>query len=171
MHFDSLSLSSNPRLLYLLQLALRNLKNVHTLRVICGHRNITKALLEGFFNSTRPPSVRRLWLESCSLLGANIDLGALAHGLESIRIRRVRVETAPGLASDQLRLPEYRAARWGQLVSVALGCQGWSTTIVVHEYGYEMNLQPCYTGPDIYPASSQISTMKYADSFLVSHPR
>lgn len=103
----------------LTQLAIRNLINVHTLRIICGHKSVTDALLQGFLDPSRPRRIplRKLWLESCSLLGANIDFGSLPSGLESIRIRRLRAELGPKESEEnKIHFPEFRMARWGHLV-------------------------------------------------------
>jgi hypothetical protein len=95
--------------------------NVHTLRIIFGHYNICKALLTGFLDSTRPrnTSIQKLWLESCEIqfdLLASASLSqdssdSVSHyacldtsGLESIRIRRLRLEPSHVLGDSDYQL-------------------------------------------------------------------
>ena len=67
MHFDADNLSQDVRLHALLRLAIQNMVNVHTLRIIYGHWKFTNALLAGFLDEARPrrAPLRKLWLESC----------------------------------------------------------------------------------------------------------
>jgi hypothetical protein len=134
MHFDSDNLSQPVVLHDLVQLAIRNLVNVHTLRIIYGHKNITSSLLEGFLSPNRPRCrpLRRLWLESCSLSGARIDWGALPTGLESIRIRRLRAEViSKGNNGKRLmQFPEFRISRWGHSFWLHDGAGGFFWTAV-----------------------------------------
>lgn len=89
MCFDDATLSRDPRTLRLLQLAIQNLINVHTLRIVLGHHNVVHGLILGFFGKQRPRtcSVRRLWLESSCLDGMEWDR-LDSTGLESFRYRR-----------------------------------------------------------------------------------
>ena len=89
MSFSDATLSRDPRTLCLLQLAIQNLTNVHTLRIVLGHHNIVYGLILGFFCKDRPRKcpVRRLWLESSCLDGIELDQ-LDSKGLESFRYRR-----------------------------------------------------------------------------------
>ncbi|KAE9974680.1 hypothetical protein EG328_003692 [Venturia inaequalis] len=86
--FNGQTLSSDWRTLELARLAVENLVNVRTLRIINGHYNLATVLLSEFFCPQRKPSVKRLWLESCSYAG--LPVSALG-GLESIRLRRLHL--------------------------------------------------------------------------------
>lgn len=88
--------------------------NVHTLRIILGHPNLTDALLRCFFDSTRSIAgsgcnpVRRLWLENCRIsAGLNISLQSHPYllpltldfsGLQAVRFRRLPMR--PGTPID-----------------------------------------------------------------------
>lgn len=99
--FSGMTLSADRRTITLIQLAVRFMTKVNTLRVIFGHPNVTDALLRCLFSKerTRMTPVRRLWLENCRI-SAGCDLKLLNHaldlppeldfgGLESIRFRRL----------------------------------------------------------------------------------
>lgn len=87
--FSDPTLSNDTRTLRLLQLAIQNLFNVHTLRIVLGHHNIVYGLILGFFGKNRPRKcpVRRLWLESSCLDGMELDQLDF-RGLKSFRYRR-----------------------------------------------------------------------------------
>ncbi|KAI9877837.1 MAG: hypothetical protein M1830_002673 [Pleopsidium flavum] len=102
------TLSCDGRTLKLLRLAIQNLVNVQTLRIILGHHNITIGLLQGFFGQTRNchRPVARLWLETCCLEGVlkpSVLDGYIA-GLESVRIRRLRARGEYSDVSDTTEL-------------------------------------------------------------------
>lgn len=88
------TLSCDGRTLKLLRLAIQNLVNVQTLRIIFGHHSITIGLLRGFFDKSRnyERPIARLWLETCCLEGALKPsvLDGYVAGLQSVRIRRLR---------------------------------------------------------------------------------
>ena len=99
--FSGMTLSPDPRTTRLVQLAVRHMTRVHTLRIIFGHPNINDALLRCFFAKNRDCTtpIRRLWLEDCRI-SAGCDLKIVSHpldlpleldfnGLESIRFRRM----------------------------------------------------------------------------------
>ena len=99
--FSGMTLSPDPRTTRLIQLAVRHMTRVHTLRIIFGHPNINDALLRCFFAKYRSciTPIRRLWLEDCRI-STGCDLKLLHHpldlpqeldfnGLESIRFRRM----------------------------------------------------------------------------------
>ncbi|MCJ1376080.1 hypothetical protein MMC20_007318 [Loxospora ochrophaea] len=97
MSFQSATISQDKRLHALLFLAIRNLTNVHTLRIIFGHHTISKSLLEGFLVDplrTAHSPMRRLWLESCCLDGVRWAPSnpPLSSSLESIRCRRMNFD-------------------------------------------------------------------------------
>jgi hypothetical protein len=92
--FDGQSLSSDGRTIDLLRLAIRNMVNVHTLRLCHSHYNVGRVLLNDFFDRRRPGCVpiRRLWLENCDLYFDNLYTDSLdMTRLESLRIRRLKL--------------------------------------------------------------------------------
>ncbi|KAL9080878.1 MAG: hypothetical protein Q9157_000482 [Trypethelium eluteriae] len=99
MPFKSPTISSDIRLACLLKHAIRNLVNVQTLRILYGHWLLTVELITGFFDRYRPRniSIRRLWLENCSIEGIfqheqdQCDF----DGLEVVRFRRMRLAPTP----------------------------------------------------------------------------
>jgi hypothetical protein len=96
--FSGQSLSSDWRTIDLLRLAIRNMVNVHTLRLYFPHYNIGRVLLSDFFDRSRPceAPVRRLWLENCDLFFDNLYMDSVnLTGLESIRIRRIQSHYSP----------------------------------------------------------------------------
>lgn len=129
MYFHAETLSQDSRLQALLALAIRNLVNVHTLRIIYGHWNLTRALLGGFLDPARPCRIplRKLWLESCSMLGIGMGLlsAQYATGLESIRIRRLRAESLSHIERSQMHFLEYRLSRGGHPWQLHNAAGGW----------------------------------------------
>ncbi|KAK8176544.1 hypothetical protein BC567DRAFT_256377 [Phyllosticta citribraziliensis] len=96
--FKSKVLSTDVRTRKLLMLAMWNLTNVHTLRIVYGHYNLTHVLVWGFLHPHRPRNIplRRLWLENCSLAmprPTKIDGGHWPDltGMESLRVRRLTI--------------------------------------------------------------------------------
>ncbi|KAF2485965.1 hypothetical protein BDY17DRAFT_320801 [Neohortaea acidophila] len=97
--FSGMMLSPDTRTTKLIQLAVKNMPNVHTLRIVFGHPNINDALVRSFFDRNRTPSIRHLWLENCRISAAweyTINRSSLAvplhldfSGLQSIRLRRL----------------------------------------------------------------------------------
>ena len=133
LYFDAKHLSQDARLHDLLRLAIRNMINVHTLRIVYGHMQMTHILLEEFLNPDRPQRIplRRLWLESCSLVGININFMSAIRlsGLESIRLRRMRIESAHAPELNNMRFMEFKLSRGGQSFALQNGSGGflWST--------------------------------------------
>ncbi|KAF2857020.1 hypothetical protein T440DRAFT_463226 [Plenodomus tracheiphilus IPT5] len=132
MHFDAAHLSQDVRLHALLALALPNLVNVHTLRIVYGHWLLTNALVAGFLHHRRPRRVplRRLWLESCCL---SVDPAQfLAHlqgsALESIRIRRLVSESLASVQTRGMRYLEFKLCRGGNHHPLHNGSGGWVGT-------------------------------------------
>ena len=99
------TLSSDPSTWELLRLAIENMTNVETLRIVNGHYFLTAILLRGFFMPGRKMNkkVSKLWLESCAidsilfptfkpeseLFPARVfDMS----GLKSLRVRRLRMD-------------------------------------------------------------------------------
>ncbi|KAI9888960.1 MAG: hypothetical protein M1814_006077 [Vezdaea aestivalis] len=90
------------RVLGLLELAIRHMVNVHTVRIIFGHHAIALALIRGFFSDARPRNspVRKLWLETTCLdrigelwidpSGPRGVVGLNFSGLQSLQLRRLR---------------------------------------------------------------------------------
>ncbi|KAF2090228.1 hypothetical protein K490DRAFT_35015 [Saccharata proteae CBS 121410] len=92
MSFLGPNISNDPRTLRLLDLAIWNMKNVNTLRVVFGHDRLTRGLLNGFLKLERPRDtpLKRLWLENCSLVEPFVSEDSIIE-LESIRIRRLKI--------------------------------------------------------------------------------
>lgn len=141
--FDNDDLSTGPRIHMLILLAVRNLTNVHTLGIIYGHRQITKALLGAFLDQDRPQHVplRRLWLESCSFSGTNLPFLKRPDGLQSVRLRRLWAECdriGPGrVPLGSPHNPLYRPARWGPHKQFHDGAGGFYETPVLYGHsGY-----------------------------------
>ncbi|KAF2709592.1 hypothetical protein K504DRAFT_467562 [Pleomassaria siparia CBS 279.74] len=136
-YFDAEYLSRDLRLHDLLRLAIRNMGNVNTLRIIYGHKHMTRALLEGFLDPDRPRRIplRRLWLENCSLIGIRIDFPSMVQlsGLESIRIRRLRAESTYAEELMIMKFFEFRNSRGGQSFALQDGAGGWVWSTV--EFG------------------------------------
>jgi hypothetical protein len=134
MHFHAENMSHDPRLHGLLQLAMRNMVNVHTLRIVLGHMKLTGALLAGFLNPNRPRSVplRRLWLESCSLPSDLMRLLSSSNAieLESVRIRRVDAASLLAAQNREMGFLEYRPSRGGIYFEMHNGSGNWSPTTV-----------------------------------------
>lgn len=107
--FSAQTLSADPRTIKLAQMAVGNMKKVHTVRIIFGHPHLTDALLRCFFDSRRATGdyarVRKLWLENCRVsAGLNPDIDYHPYGLplrldftglESIRLRRMPMRAGP----------------------------------------------------------------------------
>lgn len=133
MYFDGGNLSADPRLYRLLNAATRNLVNVHTLRIVYGHWRLTTALIANFLQYDRPRKIplQKLWLESCAFnMQFTSFLGpAAATGLESIRLRRLRVEPPIGIEPDMAWL-DMRLARGGHYYQMHNGSGGWVGTTV-----------------------------------------
>jgi hypothetical protein len=91
--FSSQSLSSDWRTIELLRLAIRNMVNVHTIRLYFPHYNLGRVLLNDFFEKSRPRNIpiRRLWLENCDIFCDNLYSTSFdLTGLQSIRARRLK---------------------------------------------------------------------------------
>lgn len=151
--FSGQTLSPDPRTAKLIQLAVRNMKNVQTLRIIFGHPNINDALLRNFFDAEREPSIRRLWLENCRI-SSTCDLQQLTHleqipselnfaGVESVRFRRMPIRPAMPL-EKRTPLYQYVHARGGTEADMQNGSGGsYSTTINDVGHELEMNRRAC----------------------------
>lgn len=134
MAFHGESLSQDSRLHILLKLAIRNLINVHTLRIVYGHWNLTSVLLAGLLDPDRPQRIalRKLWLESCHLSTDSIQhiLPGRAIGLESLRIRRLRCDDLDTIQSRDMRNLDFRLSRGGHFHQMHNGSGGWTMTTV-----------------------------------------
>ncbi|KAH7563326.1 hypothetical protein J3E72DRAFT_386175 [Bipolaris maydis] len=135
MRFDADNLSQDERLHILVKLALRNLVNVHTLRIIYGHWKLTNALVAGFLDENRPRNVplRKLWLECCCF-EKDALYWLLPHkttGLESIRLRRLGNEMFDSIQRQRLKLMEFKLSRGGQRdFPIHNGAGGFTRTTV-----------------------------------------
>ncbi|KAH6620314.1 hypothetical protein C7974DRAFT_230993 [Boeremia exigua] len=134
LYFDAANLSADARLHALLRAAIRNLVNVHTLRIVYGHWRLTTALVAGFLHHARPREVplRKLWLESCAFDIRDAGfLGLLSHtGLESIRLRRLRAETASVPSKYDMAWLDMKLARGGHYYQMHNGAGAWVGTTV-----------------------------------------
>ncbi|RMZ72960.1 Multidrug resistance [Pyrenophora seminiperda CCB06] len=132
MNFDAETLSQDARIHVLAKLALRNLVNVHTLRIIYGHWKLTNTLVAGFLDESRPRRVplRRLWLESCCFDESSLYwlLPSQTTGLESIRLRRLESATFAIIPRQRLNSMQYKLSRSGHLVQMHNGAGGFITT-------------------------------------------
>ncbi|OCK80772.1 hypothetical protein K432DRAFT_327616 [Lepidopterella palustris CBS 459.81] len=171
MYFQGKNLSQDPRTLKLLRLAILNMVNVHTLRIVFGHWNITKGLLEGFLDPSRPRRIplRRLWLESCSLDGAEIDfgIGFDLSGLESVRFRRLRVEFTPhepDVEVTQMKFPEFELSRGGYPKNLHNGAGGYYQTTINFGVFSDTRVLP-YTEEDL-----RTLAQKYDDTIYEALP-
>lgn len=139
--FSGQTLSPDPRTTKLVQLAVRHMSAVHTLRVIFGHPNLTDALLRSFFGKDRDRTtpIRRLWLENCRI-SAGCCLSIDQHlyglplvldftGLESIRLRRLPIH--PDYIQDHMDetdVDQYVYSRSGLGFTLQDGAGGRYTT-------------------------------------------
>ncbi|KAF9735521.1 hypothetical protein PMIN06_000506 [Paraphaeosphaeria minitans] len=141
MHFDSENLSQDNRIHTLLWLAIRNLVNVHTLRIVYGHYSLTRILLAAFLDKRRPQRVplRKLWVESSCLSGFETNYNDLlspeyATGLESVRIRRLRVELENTSERSKAQF-EYKLSRGGRSLAMHNAAGGFlHTTVDIHTF-------------------------------------
>ncbi|KAI1511375.1 F-box multi-domain protein [Pyrenophora tritici-repentis] len=150
MSFDAENLSQDARIHVLVKLALRNLVNVHTLRIVYGHWKLTNTLVAGFLDESRPRRVplRKLWLESCCF-----DTGTLywflpsqTTGLESIRLRRLGNASFDLIPRQRLNFMEFKLARGGHYIQMHNGVGSFvGTTVQVAPDG----LPPRYARPSI----------------------
>jgi hypothetical protein len=160
MHFHAETLSQDPRLHTLLRLAIRNMINVHTLRIVYGHMNLAASLIQGFLDQNRPRrvSLRRLWLES-SCLSPNIIRVLSPNnttGLESLRIRRLDVASLETMRVRRMGFLEYTPSRGGQYYQMHNGVGAhFGTTVQLSEEGL----------PERLPRFSAAELMEKAQAF------
>jgi hypothetical protein len=145
MHFHAENMSQDPRLHILLQMAMWNMVNVHTLRIVLGHMKLTGSLLAGFLNPNRPRNVslRRLWLESCSLPNNLMRLLSSSNAIElgSVRIRRVDAASLLAAHNREMGFLEFRPSRGGLYFEMHNGSGNWSpTTVHVSNLGVAQRL-------------------------------
>ncbi|CAN9295179.1 unnamed protein product [Alternaria alternata] len=140
MRFDADNLSQDERLHTLVKLAIPNLINVHTLRIVYGHWRLTNALVAGFLDHGRPQRmpVRKLWLESCCFDKTELFrlLQNSPTGLESIRLRRLGKDMSDRTETQQLQFMEFSLSRGGQYYQMHNGAGGFvGTTIQISHEG------------------------------------
>ncbi|CAK3787225.1 Hypothetical predicted protein [Lecanosticta acicola] len=143
MNFNCQTLSTDARTIKLVQLAAKNLKNVHTLRIIAGHPSLTDAILRCFFDAARHGisadfvRIRRLWLENCRIsIGLNMQIDEHPYGLplacnfealEVVRFRRLPMK--PGTPySDIVPRFHYAYSRGGIPIEMNDGLGGTFST-------------------------------------------
>ncbi|KAF2476347.1 uncharacterized protein BDR25DRAFT_252277 [Lindgomyces ingoldianus] len=161
MYFNGPNLSRDERLHKLLRLAIQNLVNVHTLRIIFGHLHVTTGLLEGFFDPVRPRRIplRKLWLESCSPLGAALAFEGPArtpNGLESVRIRRLRFESFDEETMRVMKGWEWRLGRGGSIARLHNGAGGFYSSTV--EFSGDNRSSPLqkFTSDQLYAKAKEL---------------
>jgi hypothetical protein len=134
MYFDADNLSKDERLHKLLKVAVWNMVNVHTLRIVYGHWHLTTALISGFLDHERPRKVplRKLWLESCAFDIRNFSfLGTASDSeLESVRFRRLRAEPRLGTHKYGMDWLDMKLARAGHHYQMHNGAGAWVGTTV-----------------------------------------
>ncbi|KAJ4384206.1 hypothetical protein N0V86_001053 [Didymella sp. IMI 355093] len=134
MYFDADNLSKDERLHKLLKVAIQNLVNVHTLRIVYGHWHLTTALISGFLDHGRPREVplRKLWLESCAFDIRNFSfLGPTGDSeLESVRLRRLRAEPRLNGYKYGMNWLDMKLARGGHHYQMHNGAGAWIGTTV-----------------------------------------
>jgi hypothetical protein len=160
MHFDGLNLSQDARTHILLALAIRNMVNVHTLRIVGGHMKLTNALVAGFLDQERPlrGRLRKLWLESCCLLPSTVQclLPSRSTELESIRLRRLDFASAETMRRRRMGFLDLRYSRGGQSYPVHNGAGGFvDTTVQLSEEGL----------PESWPRYSTEELVEKAQAF------
>ncbi|ORY08748.1 hypothetical protein BCR34DRAFT_488344 [Clohesyomyces aquaticus] len=139
LYFASPWISIDSRIKALLQLALWNLVNVHTVRIVYGHWRITQNLLGYLFHPLRPRNVelKKLWLESTSIEDTMHGYAAngkyyqqIPTGLESIRFRRLRFESPDDPTTIEPKNWEIVLARGGHRIHLRDGAGGTYETSV-----------------------------------------
>lgn len=122
------TLSSDWRVLVLLRLAIQNMVNVTTLRLVMPHWNFYWVMICDFMDSNRNKSrpVTRLWLETCTAVW---DAGQWPSRcdfstLKSIRLRRLKIENHRHDPTHQTMFPPYFLARTGPPVRLRNGYGG-----------------------------------------------
>ncbi|KAJ4374231.1 hypothetical protein N0V83_002972 [Neocucurbitaria cava] len=160
MHFHGETLSQDARLHALLKLAIRNMVNVHTLRVVYGHWKLASALVVGFLDQSRSWRVplRKLWLETCCLTIDSLHslVPSRTTGLESIRIRRLRTESPRTIRARGMGFLEFHLSRGGHELQMHNGAGGWiGTTVHLSEEGL----------PERWPRQMESDLMAKAKAF------
>lgn len=128
MRFDGPNVSKDKRLFALLRLAIRNMTNVHTLRIVYGHMNIASALVAGLLDPRRISYIplRKLWLESCCISIRTWRLITEASAdLEAIRIRRLEMNDLHG---SEVGPHDFSLCRGGHSFQMHNGTGGWTGT-------------------------------------------
>lgn len=167
MYFDAHNLSADPRLHTLLCAAVRNLVNVHTLRIVYGHWHLTTALVSAFLHHRRPRNLplRRLWLESCAFDVRNASfLGPAGDtGLESVRLRRLRAEPDMAGSRYDMAFLDMKLARGGHYFQVHNGAGAWVGTTVEFSQK-DLPVQLMVPTPDAMLATARaFDNMTWAD--------
>ncbi|KAF1913938.1 hypothetical protein BDU57DRAFT_502937 [Ampelomyces quisqualis] len=130
-HCHSDTLSQDARLHVLARLAIANLVNVHTLRIVYGHMRLASALVAGFLDAKRPQRVplRKLWLETSCLSAGAMQSLRNSTALESLRIRRLHVASLLS-APRNFDFLEFRPSRGGMYYQMHNGAGNWAPTTV-----------------------------------------
>ncbi|KAF2109224.1 hypothetical protein BDV96DRAFT_242073 [Lophiotrema nucula] len=156
--FHGDNLSHDERVHKLLHLAIQNMVNVHTLRVIFGHWHLTRSLLQGFLNPHRPRCIpiRKLWLESCALKDVDLKFGSesTVNNLESLRIRRLRIKDDYDENTRFGHFPVFKLSRGATPVKFNNGMGDWYYTTT------EFNVVP---RPSLHLLSKEEITAKVGE--------
>jgi hypothetical protein len=156
--FSSNKLSNDWRTLRLARLAIKNMTSVQTLRIVNGHPNLTAVLLQEFL-SCGTSTLRRLWLESCSL-AAVPSLNILEYclpKLESVRFRRLK------LVNGQW---SYSYSRGGGFHAFQNGrASHYETSVRFSDWGDEwrdvLSLTPESLSPSFTPSTALLNEAMY----------
>jgi hypothetical protein len=177
-HCDSETLSQDGRLHVLLNLAIRNMVNLHTLRIVYGHMRLASALVAGIFHRNRQQQVplRKLWLENCCLspsVARSLSLLNLS-GLESLRLRRVDAASLLATPRD-LNFQEFRPSRGGTYVEMHDGAGNWAPTTVQISRAGTLELPPHYSDAELMAQARAFDAVVWeelpeAGRLVASHP-
>lgn len=161
-------MSQDYRLHKLLVMAIRNLVNVHTLRIIHGHMRLASVLVACFLDQNRPRRVplRRLWLESCFISADAMRYLSSYHTteLESLRIRRSDAAWMVA-APREMGFLEFRPSRGGMYTQMHDGAGNWiPSTVQISSVGMPEDFR-------FYPDSELKERTEFFDALVwAEHP-
>ncbi|KAH7406184.1 hypothetical protein DE146DRAFT_435793 [Phaeosphaeria sp. MPI-PUGE-AT-0046c] len=171
-HCNSEHLSQDHRLHKLLVIAMRNLVNVHTLRIVHGHMRLGSALVACFLDQNRPRRVplRRLWLESCYISADAMRYLASHHTteLESLRIRRSDAAWMVA-APRELGFLDFRPSRGGMYTQLHDGAGNWiPSTIQISHDGIVDEIR-LYSNSELKERTEAFDSLIWAEHPEVEH--
>jgi hypothetical protein len=162
--FAAQTLSCDPRTIMLVRLAVRNMKKLHTLRIVFGHEKLTEALIRCCFDAGREfeTPVRKCWLENVRL-NECLEVSIESHkyglplkldfsGLESLWLRRVPMELKHLTQEERISNRAYISfSRGGTSTELQNGLGGHYLTTI--------NTQ----GVEVITGHEQLDTFRQAD--------